>query len=83
MQDLMAIIHKEQAGCPGDHFSQYDDQRLTSTKTSVMCMPTIVTTIPKPRTATMGFKDYIRGLNELNGLKKPFIVTEFGYFGFP
>jgi hypothetical protein len=27
----------------------------------------------------MGFKDYIRGLYELNGLKKPLIITEFGY----
>ena len=31
------------------------------------------------QTATMGFKDYIMGLNELNGLDKPFITTEFGY----
>jgi hypothetical protein len=31
------------------------------------------------QTATMGFKDYIKGLNELNGLDKPFITTEFGY----
>jgi hypothetical protein len=31
------------------------------------------------QTATMGFKDYIKGLNELNGQNKPFITTEFGY----
>ncbi|MDN3643236.1 hypothetical protein QWY87_11025 [Lutimonas halocynthiae] len=31
------------------------------------------------QTATMGFKDYIKGLSELNGLDKPFITTEFGY----
>ena len=31
------------------------------------------------QTATMGFKDYIMGLNKLNGLNKPFITTEFGY----
>lgn len=31
------------------------------------------------QTATMGFKDYIKGLNELNGKNKPFITTEFGY----
>lgn len=31
------------------------------------------------QTATMGFKDYIKGLCELNGLNKPFITTEFGY----
>ncbi len=31
------------------------------------------------QTVTMGFKDYIKGLNELNGLNKPFITTEFGY----
>jgi len=31
------------------------------------------------QTATMGFKDYVKGLNELNGLNKPFITTEFGY----
>jgi hypothetical protein len=31
------------------------------------------------QTATMGMKDYIRGLCTLNGWKKPFISTEFGY----
>lgn len=31
------------------------------------------------QTATLGFKDYIKGLNKLNGLNKPFITTEFGY----
>jgi hypothetical protein len=31
------------------------------------------------QTATMGFKDYIKGLVDLNGQKKPFITTEFGY----
>lgn len=31
------------------------------------------------QTSTMGFKDYIKGLYELNGLKKPLITTEFGY----
>jgi len=31
------------------------------------------------QTATMGMKDYIRGLLALNGFKKPFISTEFGY----
>jgi len=31
------------------------------------------------QTATMGFKDYVKGLVEMNGLKKPFICTEFGY----
>jgi hypothetical protein len=31
------------------------------------------------QTATMGFKDYIKGLIELNGSNKPFITTEFGY----
>ena len=31
------------------------------------------------QTATMGFKDYIKGLIELNGRNKPFICTEFGY----
>ena len=31
------------------------------------------------QTATMGFKDYIKGLSELNGFDKPFITTEFGY----
>lgn len=31
------------------------------------------------QTATIGFRDYIKGLNELNGLDKPFITTEFGY----
>lgn len=31
------------------------------------------------QTATMGFRDYIKGLNKLNGLDKPFIITEFGH----
>jgi hypothetical protein len=31
------------------------------------------------QTATMGFSDYIKGLNTLNGLDKPFIITEFGH----
>lgn len=31
------------------------------------------------QTATMGFRDYIKGLNQLNGADKPFITTEFGY----
>ena len=31
------------------------------------------------QTATMGFKDYIKGLVDLNGRTKPFITTEFGY----
>tara|TARA_R110002126_G_scaffold206886_1_gene353981 strand:+ start:11186 stop:12856 length:1671 start_codon:yes stop_codon:yes gene_type:complete len=31
------------------------------------------------QTATMGFSDYIEGLNALNGLDKPFIITEFGH----
>ncbi|WP_405566884.1 glycoside hydrolase family 2 TIM barrel-domain containing protein [Polaribacter sp. Asnod6-C07] len=31
------------------------------------------------QTATIGFSDYIEGLNTLNGLDKPFIITEFGH----
>ncbi|WP_156109105.1 glycoside hydrolase family 2 TIM barrel-domain containing protein [Polaribacter sp. Hel1_85] len=31
------------------------------------------------QTATIGFSDYIKGLNTLNGLDKPFIITEFGH----
>ncbi|MEI8271102.1 MAG: hypothetical protein WCG08_00600 [Paludibacter sp.] len=31
------------------------------------------------QTATMGFKEYVKGLIELNGRTKPFICTEFGY----
>ena len=31
------------------------------------------------QTATIGFSDYIKGLNKLNGLDKPFIITEFGH----
>jgi hypothetical protein len=31
------------------------------------------------QTATMGMKDYIRGLMELQGGSKPFLATEFGY----
>ncbi|MBU3012383.1 hypothetical protein KO506_13295 [Polaribacter vadi] len=31
------------------------------------------------QTATIGFSDYIEGLNALNGVDKPFIITEFGH----
>jgi len=78
MQDLMAIIHQEHPGIPvtisaNAMISDYLDENLFDVY-AYNCYDHA-----EAQTATMGFKDYIRGLYELNGLKKPLITTEFGY----
>ena len=78
MQDLMGIIHKEHPGIPvtisaNAMISDYLDENLFDVY-AYNCYDH-----SEAQTATMGFKDYIRGLYELNGLKKPLIATEFGY----
>jgi len=78
MQDLMDIIHQEHPGIPvsisaNAMISDYIDENLFDVY-AYNCYDHM-----EAQTATMGFKDYIRGLYELDGLKKPLIVTEFGY----
>ena len=78
MQTLIDIIHKEHPGIPvtlsaNAMISDYMDESLFDVY-AYNCYDHI-----EGQTATMGFKDYIKGLNELNGLDKPFITTEFGY----
>jgi hypothetical protein len=78
MQTLINIIHKEHPGIPvtlsaNAMISDYMDESIFDVY-AYNCYDHI-----EGQTATMGFKDYIKGLNELNGLNKPFITTEFGY----
>ena len=78
MKTLIEIIHKEQPGIPvtlsaNAMISDYLDESYFDVY-AYNCYDH-----KEAQTATMGFKDYIKGLNELNGLNKPFITTEFGY----
>ncbi len=78
MQSLIDIIHKEHPGIPvtlsaNAMISDYMDE----SRFDVYAYNCYDHT--EGQTATMGFKDYIKGLIELNGLDKPFITTEFGY----
>jgi hypothetical protein len=78
MQTLIDIIHKEHPGIPvtlsaNAMISDYMDESIFDVY-AYNCYDHT-----EGQTATMGFKDYIKGLNELNGLDKPFITTEFGY----
>jgi len=78
MKDLTDIIHKEHAGIPvtisaNAMISDYIDENIFDVY-AYNCYDH-----SEAQTATMGFKDYVKGLIELNGLKKPFICTEFGY----
>ena len=78
MQDLMGIIHQEHPGIPvtisaNAMISDYLNENLFDVY-AYNCYDHT-----EAQTATMGFKDYIRGLYELNGCKKPLITTEFGY----
>ena len=78
MQRLTAIIHKEHAGIPvtisaNAMISDYIDENIFDVY-AYNCYDHA-----EAQTTTMGFKDYIKGLVDLNGLKKPFICTEFGY----
>lgn len=78
MKDLMSIIHKEHPGIPvtisaNAMISDYIDENIFDVY-AYNCYDHT-----EAQTATIGFKDYIKGLYELNGLKKPLITTEFGY----
>ena len=78
MKRLTDIIHKEDSGIPvtisaNAMISDYIDENIFDVY-AYNCYDH-----SEAQTATMGFKDYIKGLVELNGLKKPFITTEFGY----
>jgi len=78
MKTLMEIIHEEHPGIPvtisaNAMISDYMDESIFDVY-AYNCY-----NYYEAQTATMGFKDYIKGLNELNGLDKPFVATEFGY----
>ena len=78
MKTMIDLIHKEHPGIPvtlsaNAMISDYLDESYFDVY-AYNCYDHA-----EAQTATMGFKDYIKGLNELNGLNKPFITTEFGY----
>ncbi len=78
MKNLIAAIHTQHPGIPitisaNAMISDYIDENIFDVY-AYNCYDH-----GEAQTATMGFKDYIKGLVELNGLKKPFITTEFGY----
>lgn len=78
MQTLIDIIHKEHPGIPvtlsaNAMISDYMDESIFDVY-AYNCYDH-----NEGQTATMGFKDYIKGLYELNGMDKPLITTEFGY----
>lgn len=78
MKTLIDIIHKEHPGIPvtlsaNAMISDYMDESIFDVY-AYNCYDH-----SEAQTATMGFKDYIKGLYMLNGCDKPFITTEFGY----
>lgn len=78
MKTLINVIHKGHPGIPvtlsaNAMISDYMDESIFDVY-AYNCYDHT-----EAQTATMGFKDYIMGLNKLNGLDKPFITTEFGY----
>lgn len=78
MQNIINIVHKEHPGIPvaisaNAMISDYINQSIFDTY-AYNCYDH-----NEAQTATMGFKDYIKGLCKLNGNDKPFITTEFGY----
>ncbi len=78
MKTLIDIIHKEHPGIPvtlsaNAMISDYMNESIFDVY-AYNCYDH-----NEGQTATMGFKDYIKNLNELNGKDKPFITTEFGY----
>ena len=78
MTTMIDLIHKNHPGIPvtlsaNAMISDYMDESIFDVY-AYNCYDHM-----EGQTATMGFKDYIKGLNELNGLDKPFITTEFGY----
>lgn len=78
MRTLIDQIHLEHPGIPvtisaNAMISDYIDENLFDVY-AYNCYDH-----SEAQTATMGMRDYIRGLVELNGSKKPLITTEFGY----
>jgi hypothetical protein len=78
MKSLTEIIHEEHLGIPvtisaNAMISDYIDENIFDVY-AYNCYDH-----SEAQTATMGFKDYVKGLVEMDGLKKPFICTEFGY----
>ena len=78
MKNLTDIIHANHPGIPvtisaNAMISDYMDMNIFDVY-AYNCYDHA-----EAQTATMGFKDFIQGLTELNGLKKPLITTEFGY----
>ncbi|MEI7501745.1 MAG: hypothetical protein WCJ61_00530 [Paludibacter sp.] len=78
MKNLISIIHTEHVGIPvtlsaNAMISDYMDESYFDVY-AYNCYDHT-----EAQTATMGFKDYIKGLCKLNGNNKPFITTEFGY----
>jgi len=79
MKNLTDIIHKEHPGVPvtisaNAMISDYIDENIFDVY-AYNCYDHT-----EAQTATMGFKDYVKGLINLNGdVTKPFICTEFGY----
>jgi hypothetical protein len=79
MKNLTDIIHREHPGVPvtisaNAMISDYIDENIFDVY-AYNCYDHT-----EAQTATMGFKDYVKGLIDLNGdTAKPFICTEFGY----
>lgn len=78
MKTMIDIIHKEHPGIPvtlsaNAMISDYMDESIFDVY-AYNCYDH-----NEAQSATMGNRDYIKGLYELNGLNKPFITTEFGY----
>jgi hypothetical protein len=78
MQTLTDVIHEGHPGIPvtlsaNAMISDYMDESIFDVY-AYNCYDHT-----EGQTATMGFKDYIGRLVELNGKDKPFITTEFGY----
>ncbi|MDD3322871.1 MAG: hypothetical protein PHS59_15640 [Paludibacter sp.] len=78
MQNIIDIVHREHPGIPvtlsaNAMISEYINQSIFDVY-AYNCYDH-----SEAQTATMGFKDYIKGLCQLNGHDKPFITTEFGY----
>ncbi len=78
MKSLLDLIHKDHPGIPvtisaNAMISDYLDENQFDVY-AYNCYDHT-----EAQTATMGMKDYIRGLYALNGCKKPLITTEFGY----
>jgi len=78
MKTLINLIHTQHPGIPvtlsaNAMISDYMDESYFDVN-AYNCYDH-----SEAQTATMGFKDYVKGLVELNGRTKPFICTEFGY----